>query len=100
MPRAVGPWPCRAERFGVSGMTIRRDPAELDRAGLLDRVPGGAVPRRAPAHGSRSSTMTLDKPGIARAVADLVEPGASVGIDTAPPVPQSPRNSPAGTIRP
>lgn len=71
-----------AERFGVSGMTIRRDLAELDPAGLLDRVHGGAVPRRAPAYGSRSSTMTSEKSKIARAVADLVKPGASVGIDT------------------
>ena len=71
-----------AERFGVSGMTIRRDLAELDQAGLLDRVHGGAVPRRAPAYGSRSSTMMREKSKIARAVADLVRPGASVGIDT------------------
>ncbi|MER5439489.1 DeoR/GlpR family DNA-binding transcription regulator [Streptomyces sp. NPDC002790] len=71
-----------AERFGVSGMTIRRDLAELDHAGLLDRVHGGAVPRRAPAYGSRTTTMTLEKSRIARAVAELVEPGASVGIDT------------------
>ncbi|MEU8876703.1 DeoR/GlpR family DNA-binding transcription regulator [Streptomyces javensis] len=71
-----------AERFGVSGMTIRRDLAELDQAGLLDRVHGGAVPRRAPAYGSRSSTMMPEKLKIARAVADLVKPGVSVGIDT------------------
>ncbi|MFJ9179190.1 DeoR/GlpR family DNA-binding transcription regulator [Streptomyces sp. NPDC102360] len=71
-----------AECFGVSGMTIRRDLAELDHAGLLDRVHGGAVPRRAPAYGSRSTTMTMEKSRIARAVAELVEPGASVGIDT------------------
>ncbi|WP_281278730.1 DeoR/GlpR family DNA-binding transcription regulator [Streptomyces diacarni] len=71
-----------AERFAVSGMTIRRDLAELDHAGLLDRVHGGAVPRRAPAYGSRSSTMRLEKSRIAQAVAKLVEPGASVGIDT------------------
>ncbi len=71
-----------AERFGVSGMTIRRDLAELDQAGLLDRVHGGAVPRRAPAYGSRSSTRTPEKTRIARAVANLVGPGAAVGIDT------------------
>lgn len=71
-----------AERFGVSGMTIRRDLAELDQAGLLDRVHGGAVPRRAPAYGARSSTMMSEKSKIARAVADLVKPGASVGVDT------------------
>ncbi|MEV0597701.1 DeoR/GlpR family DNA-binding transcription regulator [Streptomyces sp. NPDC050315] len=71
-----------AERFGVTGMTIRRDLAELDQAGLLHRVHGGAVPRRAPAYGSRSSTMMPEKARIATAVADLVGPGAAVGIDT------------------
>jgi DeoR/GlpR family transcriptional regulator of sugar metabolism len=71
-----------AQRFGVSGMTIRRDLAELDEAGLLQRVHGGAVIRRAPAYGSRASTRVSEKAAIARAVAQLVEPSAAVGIDT------------------
>lgn len=71
-----------AERFGVSGMTIRRDLAELDEAGLLQRVHGGAVPRRAPAYHSRYSSMAPEKSRIARAVAGLVDDGAAVGIDT------------------
>ena len=71
-----------AGSLGVSTMTIRRDLAELDDSGLLDRVHGGAVTRRAPAYGSRASAMSDEKAAIARAVADLVPPGASVGLDT------------------
>ena len=71
-----------AQRFGVSGMTIRRDLAELDEAGHLHRVHGGAVIRRAPAYGSRSSTRAAEKSTIARAVADLVAPGSAIGIDS------------------
>lgn len=71
-----------AQRFGVSGMTIRRDLADLDEAGQLHRVHGGAIIRRAPAYGSRASTRTAEKAAIARAVAQLIPPGAAVGIDT------------------
>ena len=71
-----------AQRFGVSGMTIRRDLAELDEAGQLQRVHGGAIIRRAPAYGSRASTRVSEKAMIARVAAQLVEPGAAVGIDT------------------
>src|SRR4029453_12957390 len=71
-----------AERFGVSGMTIRRDLAELDEAGQLQRVHGGAIIRRAPAYGSRAAARGSEKAAIARAVAPLVDPGAAIGIDT------------------
>ena len=71
-----------AERFGVSGMTIRRDLAELEDAGQLHRVHGGAVVRRAPAYGSRAATRAPEKAAIARVVAQLVDPGAAVGIDS------------------
>ena len=71
-----------AQRFGVSGMTIRRDLAELEEAGQLHRVHGGAIIRRAPAYGSRASTRAPEKAAIARVVAQLVEPGAAIGIDT------------------
>src|SRR6476646_5253621 len=70
------------QRFGVSGMTIRRDLAELDEAGQLHRVHGGAIIRRAPAYGSRASIQAGEKDAIARGVAALVEPGAAVGLDT------------------
>ena len=71
-----------AQRFGVSSMTIRRDLTELDESGQLQRVHGGAVIRRAPAYGSRASVRVSEKAAIARAVAQLVEAGAAVGIDT------------------
>jgi DeoR/GlpR family transcriptional regulator of sugar metabolism len=71
-----------AQRFGVSGMTIRRDLAELDDAGQLHRVHGGAVIRRPPAYGSRTSDQAHEKASIARIAAQFVEPGAAVGIDT------------------
>ena len=71
-----------AQRFGVSGMTIRRDLAELEEAGQLHRVHGGATIRRAPAYGSRASVRAPEKAAIARVVAELVEPGAAIGIDT------------------
>jgi len=71
-----------AQRFGVSGMTIRRDLAELDEAGQLHRVHGGATIRRAPAYGSRASTRAPEKAAIAHIAAQLVEPGTAVGIDS------------------
>jgi DeoR/GlpR family transcriptional regulator of sugar metabolism len=71
-----------AQRFGVSGMTIRRDLAELDEAGQLHRVHGGAIIRRAPAYGSRATIQAGEKAAIARVAAELVEPGAAVGIDS------------------
>lgn len=71
-----------AQHFGVSGMTIRRDLAELDDAGLVHRVHGGAVNRRAPAYGSRSSTKTAEKSRIARATSSFIADHAAVGIDT------------------
>ena len=60
-----------AQRFGVSGMTIRRDLAELDEAGQLHRVHGGAIIRRAPAYGSRASIQAGEKAVIARVAAEL-----------------------------
>lgn len=71
-----------AGRFDVSSMTIRRDLADLGEAGLLDRVHGGAVPRRAPAYGARVSARSAEKESIGRAVAALVGPGSAIGVDT------------------
>ena len=70
------------QRFGVTGMTIRRDLAELEDAGQLHRVHGGATIRRAPAYNSRASVQATEKAAIALAVAKLVQPGAAVGIDS------------------
>jgi DeoR family fructose operon transcriptional repressor len=45
-----------AEEFGVTTETVRRDLAVLERAGMLRRVHGGAVP---------SGALTLVEPGLA-----------------------------------
>lgn len=71
-----------ARRFGVSGMTIRRDLAELDQAGQVHRVHGGATVRRAPAYGARATTRAPEKTAIARTVADLIPEGAAIGLDS------------------
>jgi DeoR/GlpR family transcriptional regulator of sugar metabolism len=58
-----------AEAFGVSVPTIRRDLTELAGRGLLNRVYGGATDR---------SRLAL----LAAAAAELVGPGAAVGLST------------------
>src|SRR4029434_2990480 len=54
-----------AQRFAWSGLPLRRDLAELDEPGQLQRVHGGAIIRRAPAYGSRASTRAPEKAAIA-----------------------------------
>ncbi|KQS64010.1 DeoR/GlpR family DNA-binding transcription regulator [Modestobacter sp. Leaf380] len=66
-----------AERFGVTTETVRRDLAVLERAGMLRRVHGGAVPTGAltvvePGLGERRGTRTEHKRRIASAALTLV----------------------------
>lgn len=66
-----------AERFGVTTETVRRDLAVLERAGMLRRVHGGAVPTGAltvvePGLGERRGTRTDHKRRIAAAAQALV----------------------------
>lgn len=66
-----------AEQFGVTTETVRRDLALLERAGMLRRVHGGAVPTGAltlvePGLGERHSTRTEAKRAIAAAALDLL----------------------------
>jgi DeoR/GlpR family transcriptional regulator of sugar metabolism len=67
----------------VSSDTVRRDLRELDEAGLLRRVHGGALPR----HGDASPFATRErrapeaKASIARRAADLVRDGQVVVLD-------------------
>src|SRR3954468_20336467 len=67
-----------AERFGVTTETVRRDLAVLERAGVLRRVHGGAVPAGAaftvmePGLGERRGTRTEAKRKIAAAALDLL----------------------------
>src|SRR5262245_47170427 len=72
-----------AEEFGVTTETIRRDLTALERAGVLRRVHGGAIPveRLAfePALAARDEVMTAEKERIAKAaLAELPQDGAIV----------------------
>ena len=73
-----------AEQFGVTTETVRRDLAVLERAGMLRRVHGGAVPAGAltlvePGLGERHGTRTEAKRAIAAAALDLL-PGTDGSI--------------------
>ena len=64
-------------RYGVSEDTIRRDLRELASSGKIQRVHGGALPRRAEAvpFVSRQQIDMESKIGIARAAADMIRDG-------------------------
>src|SRR3954452_23542489 len=73
-----------AEEFGVTMETVRRDLAALERAGMLRRVHGGAVPAGALALvetglGERHSSRSEQKRAIAAAALALL-PGADGSI--------------------
>ena len=76
-----------AQTYDVTTETVRRDLAVLDRAGVLRRVHGGAVPMRAlhlvePSIDERESTRVGHKQAIARAAAEfLPQAGAAVLFD-------------------
>lgn len=74
-----------AERFGVSGETIRRDFEALSNDGLVNRAHGGAS---APALGhyptldERSNAKVEERERIGKAASELVRPGDAVMIDS------------------
>ena len=73
-----------AEQFGVTTETVRRDLALLERAGMLRRVHGGAVPAGAltlveTGLGERHGTRTEAKRAIAAAALDLL-PGTDGSV--------------------
>ncbi|MET0457135.1 MAG: DeoR/GlpR family DNA-binding transcription regulator [Mycobacterium sp.] len=76
-----------AQTYDVTTETVRRDLATLDRAGILRRVHGGAVPTRAlhlvePGVGERETTRADYKDAIAAAAAEFFPlSGASVLLD-------------------
>jgi len=76
-----------ASQYDVTTETVRRDLAVLDRAGLVRRVHGGAVPVRAltvvePGFDERTGTRADHKEAIARAAAEyLPSTGASSLFD-------------------
>jgi len=76
-----------AEAYDVTTETVRRDLAALDRAGVVRRVHGGAVPARAlhlvePEVGERESTRADYKDAIAAAATEFFPlTGGSVLLD-------------------
>lgn len=73
-----------AERFGVSGETIRRDLAELGEAGLVSRTYGGATIRpmtSEPTISERGLSFVEERARIGHAAAARVERGQTVMID-------------------
>jgi DeoR family transcriptional regulator, fructose operon transcriptional repressor len=76
-----------AQAYEVTTETVRRDLAALDRAGVLRRVHGGAVPVRAlhlveAGVGERETTRAEHKDAIAAAAADLLpQGGATILLD-------------------
>jgi DeoR family fructose operon transcriptional repressor len=76
-----------AQAYDVTTETVRRDLAALDKAGVLRRVHGGAVPVRAlhlveAGVGERETTRAEHKDAIAAAAVDLLpQSGATVLLD-------------------
>lgn len=74
-----------AQRFDVSSETIRRDLGFLAGLGLVQKVHGGARrPRliREASYDERLTTAAQAKAAIGRKLAELVEPGETLFIDT------------------
>lgn len=72
------------EELGVSRETIRRDLMEMEEAGELRRVRGGAVPAdQAPEapYAERATVRLREKRAIAAAAAVLVQPGQVLFLD-------------------
>lgn len=72
-----------AEEFAVTAETIRRDLTTLERAGVLRRVHGGAIPVERigfePALATRDAVLTAEKERIAKAaLAEVPEEGAII----------------------
>jgi DeoR/GlpR family transcriptional regulator of sugar metabolism len=72
-----------ALRFQTSEDTIRRDLRELDAAGLLRRVHGGAMrrTRAEPSFGQRADDAGARKAMLAQALCEAVQPGDTVLVD-------------------
>lgn len=74
-----------AEEFDVTTETVRRDLTALERAGMVRRVHGGAIPVERlgfePALTAKDAAMTAEKERIAKAALALLPDGGSVIID-------------------
>lgn len=74
-----------AERFDVTGETIRRDLTDLERRGILRRVHGGAIAvgrlRSEPAVSERAEVMSEEKARIAQAALEYLPEGGTILLD-------------------
>ncbi len=72
-----------AARFSVSESTIRRDLQVLSQDGAVERTRGGAVPasRFEPSFGEKETANRAQKVAIARAAAEMVQPGQTIFLD-------------------
>ena len=74
------------DRFSVSEMTIRRDLAELERQGLLQRTYGGAVATDTAffemSLKAKMAQFVEEKDRIGKAAADLVKQGETILLDS------------------
>lgn len=75
-----------SETLGVSEMTIRRDLEQLEQAGLLSRMHGGAILKRRmveePLYASNVRAHSEEKRRIAKAGADMIQPGETVFLSS------------------
>lgn len=71
------------EEFGVSRETIRRDLMEMEQAGKLRRVRGGAVPvtREDTSYGIRTTRRISEKRAIAATAVGLLQSGMTIFMD-------------------
>ncbi|MCT1368098.1 DeoR/GlpR family DNA-binding transcription regulator [Kocuria sp. HSID16901] len=72
-----------AENLNVSPMTVRRDLADLDEQGLLNRIHGGAESTKStlePAYADKMSRNAGIKAGIAQRAAEMVSSDQSLGF--------------------
>jgi DeoR family transcriptional regulator, fructose operon transcriptional repressor len=74
-----------ATELGVTPETIRRDLNDLERAGVLRRVHGGAIPverlREEPALGEKAGAMAAEKRRIAKVALERVPAGGTILLD-------------------
>jgi len=75
-----------SENLGVSEMTIRRDLEQLEQAGLLSRMHGGAILKRRileePLYASNVSAHSEEKRRIAKAAAKTIRAGETVFLSS------------------
>jgi DeoR/GlpR family transcriptional regulator of sugar metabolism len=92
-----------ARHFGVSTVTIRRNLAELEQAGLVKRVHGGvqatARPGQVAQYNARLLENVVAKRAIGEAAAGLIRPGDTLLLDSGTTVLEVARAIPASLLK-